>query len=49
MTDEQLLAEIRTAETAALDPETVLASLRAVTESHLNAERAEPSKEAPDA
>jgi excisionase family DNA binding protein len=35
LTDGQLLAEIRTAETAALDPETVLTALRSATAAHL--------------
>lgn len=52
MDDEQLSAAIRTAETTALDPETVLASLRAVTAAHLDGEADEPdepSREVPDA
>jgi excisionase family DNA binding protein len=39
LTDEQLLAEIRAAETTASDPETVLGALRDVTAAHLEAAR----------
>ena len=49
MDDEQLSAAIRAAETTALDPETVLASLRAVTAAHLEAERDEQQREVLDA